>query len=109
VLRAIENETGEELPTVTGSRRPGDPAVLVADPARAREAFRFDARRSSLGTIVRTAWNWHRGAHPRMLSDASEQRCTAGLRRAGFSLLEASELEADDADRDPAARLRPSR
>ena len=35
VLHAIEREAGERLPAVTGPRRAGDPAVLIADPARA--------------------------------------------------------------------------
>jgi UDP-arabinose 4-epimerase len=65
VLHAIERETGERLPGATGPRRAGDPAVLVADPARARDALGFDPVRSDLETIIRTAWAWHRRAHPR--------------------------------------------
>jgi UDP-glucose 4-epimerase/UDP-arabinose 4-epimerase len=65
VLHAIEREAGERLPTVTGPRRAGDPAVLIADPARARRELGFDPVRSDLETIVRTAWAWHRHAHPR--------------------------------------------
>jgi UDP-glucose 4-epimerase/UDP-arabinose 4-epimerase len=65
VLHAIERETGERLPGATGPRRAGDPAVLVADPARARDALGFDPVHSDLETIVRSAWAWHRRAHPR--------------------------------------------
>ena len=65
VLHAIEKEAGERLPDVTGPRRAGDPAVLIADPARARHELGFDPVRSDLETIVRTAWAWHRRAHPR--------------------------------------------
>lgn len=72
VLRAIECEADEKLPTVTGGRRPGDPAVLVADPARAKAELGFDAGRSNLETIVQTAWSWHKRAHPqRELSEAA--------------------------------------
>jgi UDP-arabinose 4-epimerase len=65
VLDAIEHEAGERLPDVTGPRRAGDPAVLVADPARARSELGFDPRLSDLATIVRTAWAWHCRMHPR--------------------------------------------
>ncbi len=65
VLAAIEEEAGESLPRVSGPRRAGDPAVLVAAATRAREALGFDPKRSDLASIVRTAWAWHRHAHPR--------------------------------------------
>ena len=65
VLRAIGDETGMALPRVVGARRPGDPAVLVANPARARQELRFTPVHSDLPTIIRTAWAWHRRAHPR--------------------------------------------
>lgn len=65
VLEAIESEAGEGVPYLTGPRRPGDPAVLVASAARARTAFGFDPVQSDLASIVRTAWAWHRRAHPR--------------------------------------------
>jgi UDP-arabinose 4-epimerase len=72
VLHAIEREAGEQLPAVTGSRRPGDPAALVADPARAKAELGFKPGRSSLETIVRTAWSWHKHAHPqRRLPEAA--------------------------------------
>ncbi|MGH7101096.1 MAG: UDP-glucose 4-epimerase GalE [Acetobacteraceae bacterium] len=65
VLEAIESEAGERVSCASGPRRPGDPAVLVASPARARAAFGFDPVQSDLASIVRTAWAWHRRAHPR--------------------------------------------
>lgn len=65
VLEAIEREAGERLPGVTGPRRTGDPAVLIADSTRARHELDFDPVRSDLATIVRTAWSWHRRVHPR--------------------------------------------
>lgn len=72
VLGAIERVTGERLPAATGARRPGDPATLVADPSLARTALGFEPRRSDLDTIVRTAWAWHRRAHPRRNAVAAE-------------------------------------
>ena len=65
VLEAIQREAGEQLPDVTGPRRAGDPAVLIADPLRARSELGFDPTLSDLATIVRTAWAWHRRVHPK--------------------------------------------
>src|SRR6185437_6740748 len=64
VLKAIETVAGQQLPPATGPRRSGDPAVLVADPTRARQGLGFNPVRSDLATIVKTAWAWHRRAHP---------------------------------------------
>ena len=66
VLQAIEREAGERLPGVMGPQRSGDPAVLIADPMRARRGVRLRAGTLGSSTIVRTAWAWHRRAHPRM-------------------------------------------
>lgn len=65
VLDAIEREAGEKLPAVEGPRREGDPATLVADATEARRVLDFRPQHSDLETIVRTAWAWHRKAHPR--------------------------------------------
>jgi UDP-glucose 4-epimerase/UDP-arabinose 4-epimerase len=72
VLRAIESEAGLRLPTVSGERRPGDPATLVADASLARTVLGFQPRRSDLGTIVGSAWSWHLRAHPRRNDVAAE-------------------------------------
>ncbi|MDR3464635.1 MAG: UDP-glucose 4-epimerase GalE [Xanthobacteraceae bacterium] len=64
ILAAIAAETGRPVPQAVKPRRPGDPAMLVADPQRAREVLKFEARHSDLPTIIRTAWAWHLRAHP---------------------------------------------
>ena len=65
VLAAIAAETGEILRAPTGMRRDGDPAELVADAALGRRELGWGPQRSDLETIVRTAWAWHRRAHPK--------------------------------------------
>jgi UDP-arabinose 4-epimerase len=65
VLDAIAAETGESLKVLTGQRREGDPAELVADASLSRSELAFEPRLSDLQTIIRTAWGWHRQAHPR--------------------------------------------
>ena len=64
ILSAIAAETGREVPHVVKPRRPGDPTYLVADPTAARETLKFHPAHSDLATIIRTAWAWHRKAHP---------------------------------------------
>jgi len=64
ILAAIAAETGREVPHVVKPRRPGDPTYLVADPSAARNILKFSPTHSDLATIIRTAWAWHRTAHP---------------------------------------------
>ena len=60
VLGAVERVVGKRVPLRTGARRPGDPAVLIADASRFRAELGFEARLSDLDTIVATAWAWLR-------------------------------------------------
>jgi UDP-arabinose 4-epimerase len=64
VLRAIEREANKQVPGTFGPRRAGDPPELVADTSHARAVLDFAPTLSSLEQIVRTAWAWHRRAHP---------------------------------------------
>jgi UDP-glucose 4-epimerase len=52
------------IPQRTGERRAGDPPVLVASNARAREVLGWTPRRSSLDEMIGSAWRW-RQAHPK--------------------------------------------
>ena len=65
VLAAIAAESNEAAPRVEGPRRAGDPAQLVADASFAAERLGFTTKHSDLATIARTAWAWHRKAHPK--------------------------------------------
>jgi UDP-glucose-4-epimerase GalE len=64
ILAAIAREAGRDVPQIVKPRRAGDPAVLVADPSAAREVLKFQAVHSDLPTIIKSAWAWHRRAHP---------------------------------------------
>ena len=57
VLAAIEQISGKKVPATQSARRPGDPARLIADPARAEKLLNWKAKRS-LEQIVDTAWKW---------------------------------------------------
>jgi UDP-glucose-4-epimerase GalE len=60
VLEQIGAVVGKPVPLQEARRRPGDPAELVADPARFHRDFRWQPRYSDLATIIRTAWDWLR-------------------------------------------------
>jgi len=76
VLTTIREVTGFDVPTSIAPRRPGDPAVLIADPSRTHDVLKWKAQRG-LREIVATAWNWmnsekrrklvraHRASHSR--------------------------------------------
>lgn len=58
VIEVVERVTGLEVPVVYGDRRPGDPAVLIADASRARERLGWQPKRSTLEEMVASAWAW---------------------------------------------------
>jgi UDP-glucose-4-epimerase GalE len=64
ILAAIAAETGREVPHVVKPRRAGDPTYLVADASAAHKTLNFSTTHSDLATIIRTAWTWHKKAHP---------------------------------------------
>jgi UDP-glucose-4-epimerase GalE len=68
VIRTAESVTGKTIPVKEGPRRPGDPPVLVASAAKARQLLGWSPRYTELRPIVETAWNWHR-THPRGYGD----------------------------------------
>ena len=59
IIQAVENATGRPVRRTVGPRRPGDPPVLVADPAKAQEVLGWSAQRN-LADVVSSAWNWMR-------------------------------------------------
>jgi UDP-arabinose 4-epimerase len=56
VISAVERVTGRAVPIIHAARRPGDPAVLLADASRARDIIGFKPQLSDLDTVVATAW-----------------------------------------------------
>jgi UDP-glucose 4-epimerase len=68
VLAAAERVVGRTVPHTVGPRRDGDPPVLVASNARARETLGWTARRSTLDEMLGSAWTWRR-ANPNGYGD----------------------------------------
>jgi UDP-arabinose 4-epimerase len=59
VIDAAQAITGRNVPYRVVPRRPGDPAILIADPSRAERILGWRAQRSALHNMVSTAWTWH--------------------------------------------------
>jgi UDP-glucose 4-epimerase len=60
VIDMASSITGAKIATLEVGRRPGDPAVLVAQARRAGELLGWSAERSDLVDILADAWRWHR-------------------------------------------------
>ena len=63
VIESAREATGRDIPVKIEPPRAGDPARLIADPARAKRVLSWQPVMSDLRSIVRTAWDW-RLRHP---------------------------------------------
>jgi UDP-arabinose 4-epimerase len=59
VLQTVERVSNMTVPYRAADRRPGDPAILVADNRAAIELLGWTPQHSSLREIVESAWFWH--------------------------------------------------
>ncbi len=60
VIAAVERVSAAPVRFVTGPLRDGDPPVLVASAAKAREKLGWAPQRSDIDSIMRDAWRWHK-------------------------------------------------
>jgi UDP-glucose 4-epimerase len=60
VVSAVENVSGKRLPTCDQPRRPGDPALLVANADRLRKRLDWAPKYEDLNFIVESALRWER-------------------------------------------------
>ncbi|MFD0618067.1 UDP-glucose 4-epimerase GalE [Paenibacillus sp. GCM10027629] len=63
VIETAKKVTGLDIPVRMQERRAGDPAVLVASSAKARQVLGWNPTRERLEQIIESAWNWH-SQHP---------------------------------------------
>jgi UDP-glucose-4-epimerase GalE len=63
VVAAVEQVIGKRLPHSIAARRPGDPAILLADPSRAQERLGWKASRS-LRDMIASSWNFFQNQQP---------------------------------------------
>jgi UDP-glucose-4-epimerase GalE len=70
VAAMVEQISGRKVPVREVGRRPGDPACLMADAAKANRELGWNPRQSSLEEMVRTAWEWKTGRGEEHFADA---------------------------------------
>ncbi len=68
VIEKAREITGHPIPVKVEKRRAGDPAVLIASSEKAKRELGWQPRYDDLGTIIASAWNWHR-RHPHGYGD----------------------------------------
>ena len=71
VYKAAVRVTGRPIPVEVGSRRPGDPPVLVASAERARRELGWVPRRPAVEEMIESAWRWLL-SHPEGFRDEPE-------------------------------------
>jgi UDP-glucose-4-epimerase GalE len=59
VIETIEQVTGRAVPVNEMPQRPGDPPVLIAEPALAEQVLGFSTDYKEIDAIIATAWRWH--------------------------------------------------
>jgi len=59
VIDEVRSVTGRGIKVLDAPRRAGDPAVLVANSSKARQALGWQPQYESLSTMIETAWAWH--------------------------------------------------
>lgn len=60
VMNTAKKVTGINFSVIEDTRRPGDPARLVANATRAKSAFKWSPNRSDLTTLIEDAWRFRR-------------------------------------------------
>lgn len=60
VVKAVVEKDGKSLTVEHGERRPGDPAILVADAKKATKELNWQPQYNNLQTIIEHAWNWEK-------------------------------------------------
>jgi UDP-glucose 4-epimerase len=64
VIQAARRVTGETIAIQEGRRRPGDPARLVANASKIKQALGWQPAYSDLDAIVEHAWHWESSRMP---------------------------------------------
>ncbi|WAU85501.1 UDP-glucose 4-epimerase GalE [Streptomyces sp. Qhu-G9] len=73
VVETVRKVTGHAIPEVAAPRRAGDPAVLVASAATARERLGWNPSRADLAGIVADAWEFAQHVAQQSTAKSKEQ------------------------------------
>ena len=59
IIDAAREITGHGIPAEVVERRPGDPAILIADSAKIRRELGWQPAYEDVREIIQSAWTWH--------------------------------------------------
>ena len=68
IIEAARRLTRRDIPTRIGSRRPGDPAVLLASSEKAKRELNWTPSLQNVDSMIESAWVWM-NRHPRGYSE----------------------------------------
>lgn len=71
VIEVAEAVTRQQVPVKIGSRRAGDPAILVGDASRIHDELGWMPKYRTMEDIISTAWKWHLRSYRETLRDSS--------------------------------------
>ncbi len=74
LIAVVQKITGSTIVTIPTARRSGDPAVLVADPAKANMLLQWKAYYTDMHTIVQSAWQFEQLYNPLTLPIDTQQK-----------------------------------
>ena len=60
VIQTVRNVSGRDFKVIEAPRRPGDPPILTADAARAKEELGWQPQKPRLEDMILSAWQWHK-------------------------------------------------
>ena len=63
IINAVQQFCTKTLPVRLENRREGEPGILTADNAKAKELLGWTPKMSDLTTLVESAWKWHQLLH----------------------------------------------
>lgn len=72
IIETCRDVTGREIKEVVGSRRAGDPPVLIADPKLAKQVLGWSPQFTDVREIIASAWKWHL-SHPQGYATQPQQ------------------------------------
>ena len=63
ILDSARRVTNHPIPNVIGSRRAGDPDILIASSEKANKILSWTCEYTNIDDIIKSAWKWHQ-SHP---------------------------------------------
>lgn len=78
IWNSVQQVTGRAVPKKVSARRPGDPAALVANAAKALEVLGWTPKRSEVDKVIADAWRWHQAEQGRREARANGQGSAVG-------------------------------